>query len=897
MSDARPDPDRLLAALDRARPGSRGRLKVFLGAAAGVGKTVAMLRAARLAVAEGRDVVVGVVETHGRAETAAEIGALEVLPRRVSTRAGALPDLDLDAVLARRPEVVVVDELAHSVAPGGRHAKRWQEVSELVDAGVEVWTAMNIQHLESHNDVVERLTGVRVGETVPDHVLDGADEIEVIDLTPEDLRARLEAGRVYRPEQARRALDGFFRRGNLLALRQLALRHAASRVGEQVDDYRDRELMGRVWAAAERLLVAVGPSPLSARLVRVASRMARALDVPWHAVTVEPLHGGRPEAQARALGHLRLAEQLGAETASLTAAGVAEALVGYARQINATLIVLGAPARRSWRERLRESPLDGVIRLATDVEVHVVPTDAGAAAGAGAPVASRARRLRVRLADLGLAAAPVALASGLAGWLAPWLSESDVIMVYLAAVIVASFRLSRVASLLSAVLAVLAFNFFFTAPRFTLFVNDSAYWLTFLIVGGVGLLVASLAARAREQAQVVAAREGEARELYRLARRLGVAETPEAVAEVAADQLHRLLGADVVVLLPAAGGLARVAARGVVPDGDVDRACAEWVAQRGEPAGPGTATLVGAELCYLPLLRGERVVGVIGVRPRDGVGQPEQRHLIATVAALVSELLDRLRVEADATAARVSAETERVRSTLLSSVSHDLRTPLAAITGAATTLLDRSDHLDAATRAELLTRVAEEARRLARLLDGVLHMTRLDSGSITPALEWEIPAEIAGTAAARVAPHAAGRALRIDAPAAPFLARLDAVLVEQLLVNYLDNALVHGEGPIDLTVREAGGEVVFEVADRGPGLPAGDPARLFQKFVRGDSRRRPGAGLGLAICKAIAGVHGGAVWAAPRAGGGAVFGARFPRGDGGEAPRVESILGDPVEVS
>lgn len=890
MSDDRPDPDRLLAALDRARPPSRGRLKVFLGAAAGVGKTVAMLRAARLAVAAGRDVVVGVVETHGRAETAAEIADLEVLPRRAATRAGALPDLDLDAVLARRPEVVVVDELAHTVAPGGRHAKRWQEVVELVDAGVEVWTAMNIQHLESHNDVVERLTGVRVGETVPDHVLDAADEIEVIDLTPEDLRARLEAGRIYAPEQARRALGGFFRRGNLLALRQLALRRTASRVGEQLDDFRDRELMARVWAAAERLLVAVGPSPLSARLVRVASRMARALDVPWHAVTVEPLHGGRPEARARALDHLRLAEQLGAETATLTAAGVAEAFVGYARQINATLIVLGAPARRTWRERLRESPLDGVIRLATDVEVHVVPTDAGPPERA-APARAAPARPPIRPADLALAAAPVALASGLAWWLQPWLSESDVIMVHLAAVIVAAFRLSRVASVLAAVLAVLAFNFFFTAPRFTLLVNDSAYWLTFLIVGAVGLLVATLAARAREQARVVAAREGEARELYRLARRLAVAETPAAVAEVAADQLHRLLGADVVVLLPAPAGLTRVAARGVVPDGDVDRAGAEWVAERGEPAGPGTATLVGAELGYHPLLRGESVVGVIGVRPRAGVHQPEQRHLLATVAAIVSERLDRLRMEADATAARVSAETERVRSTLLSSVSHDLRTPLAAITGAATTLLDRRDHLDAPTRTELLTRVAEESHRLARLLDGVLHMTRLDSGSITPALDWEIPAEIAGTAVARVAPHAAGRALRIHAPQAPFLARLDAVLIEQLLVNYLDNALLHGDGPIELDVRPDAGEVVFEVTDRGPGLPPGDPDRLFDKFVRGDTKRRPGAGLGLAICKAIAAIHGGRVWARARDGGGATFGAALPRGDTGELPGLHAILG------
>ena len=753
MTDDRPDPDRLLEALARARPAGSGRLKVFLGAAAGVGKTVAMLRAARLAATAGRDVVVGIIETHGRAETAAEIRDLEILPRRPASHPGALPELDLDAVLARRPDVVIVDELAHTVAPGGRHAKRWQDVIELVDAGIEVWTALNIQHLESQNDVVERLTGVRVTETVPDSVLDRADEIEIIDLTPEDLQARLQAGRIYAPDQARRALAGFFRRGNLLALRQLALRQAATRVGDQIDDFRDREAMPRVWAAAERLLVAVGPSPLSARRVRIAARMARSLDVPWHAVTVEPLRGGSPLARDRALTHLRLAEQLGAETASLTAPDVAEALVGYARRINATMIVLGAPTRRTLWQRLRGSPLDGVIRLATDIEVHVVTADPDTVTPP-TPSTPRSRRPAIKLTDLALAALPVALATTLALALRPSLSESDVVLIHLAAVILASFRLTRPASLLSALLAVLAFNFFFTEPRFTLHVNDSAYWLTFVIIGAVGLLVATLATRARHQAHVVAERESEARELYRLARRLATADTPEAVAEVAADQLHRLLATDVVVLRPTPDGLVRAAARGSMPDAELDRVAAEWTATHAQPAGPGTATLAGATLRYHPLLRADRVTGVLGLRPQT-THQPDP--LIETVITIVSESLDRLRNEADATTARVTMETERIRSTLLSSVSHDLRTPLATITGAATTLLDRTDHLDPPTRTELLTRIAEEAHRLERLLDGVLNMTRLDTGTLTPALDWEIPAEIAGTAAARIAPLAAGR--------------------------------------------------------------------------------------------------------------------------------------------
>jgi two-component system sensor histidine kinase KdpD len=897
MSDERPDPDRLLRALRREAGKPAGRLKVFLGAAAGVGKTFAMLDAAREARAAGRDVVVGVVVTHGREETVARLRGVECVPLRPSEREGVPPELDVDAVLARRPDVVIVDELAHTNAPGGRHPKRWQDVRELVEGGLEVWTAVNVQHLESVNDVVARITGVDVRETVPDRLLDEADEVEVIDLTPEDLIARMEAGKVYAPDQARRALSGFFKAGNLTALRQLALRRAAHRVGQQLDSLREREAVTKVWAAAERLLVAVGPSPLSGRLVRAASRMARSLDVPWHAVSVHPMRGADQAQQAASLQHLRLAEQLGAETAVVTSDQIAVALLDYARSVNATMLVLGAPTRRSWRERLFGSLLDAVIRRADGLEVHVIASEAQA--GVARPVAAGPKQRRRELLhplDVGLACLTAATATAVGWALRPHISESDVIMLYVAAVTVAAFRVRLAAGLVSALFSALAFNFFFTEPLFTFLVDDSRYLLTFVLIGGVGALVATLAARLKEHARAVGTREAQAQELFRLTRRLAACKTEHDVAEVAADQIHRLFAIPSCVLLPADGELRLVARRGVMDQDEVEQVTARWCADHGVPAGRGTATLPGSAGRYLPLGHEREVHGVLGVRPSDErrLDQPDQQHMLETVVTLVGEFLDRVRLESRAAQSRLQAETEKVRSTLLSSVSHDLRTPLATLTGAATTLLDPQAQLSAQTRYELLARIASEARRLERLLENVLHMTRLDGAAIRPNLEWEIPDEIVAAAVARVAPLTGGRAVRVRGLEGPLLARIDPVLIEQLVTNLLENALVHapGDTPIDVQVRAPDDTIVLEVADRGPGLGALDPERVFDKFVRGPGPSSNGVGLGLAICKAIAQVHGGRVWVRARDGGGAVFGATLPRGgpDGERAPSFEEDL-------
>lgn len=897
MADERPDPDRLLAALRREAEQPPGKLKVFLGAAAGVGKTVAMLEAAREALDAGREVLIGVVETHGRAETQARLEGVLAVPLRASERPGVPAELDLDAVLACQPEVVIIDELAHTNAPGSRHTKRWQDVIELVGHGIEVWTAMNIQHLESLNDVVARLTGVDVHETVPDHVLDRAAEIEIVDLTPEDLVARLEAGKVYAPDQARRALGGFFKLGNLIALRQLALRRAAMRVGEQLDTLRDRDANPKVWAAAERLLVAVGPSPLSGRLVRVASRMARSLDVPWHAVTIRLVRPSSPRSTQLALEHLRLAEQLGAETASLTSDDVPGALVEYARRINATMLVLGAPTRRTWREWASGTLLDHVIQRATDIEVHVVAAEAavGSPPKRDAPSAAEPTSWELpRAKDVGVAALTAAVATGAAALVRPFVSESDIIMLYVAAVTVAAFRVRLVAGLTSALLSALAFNFFFTEPRFTLYVHDSRYWLTFLMIGGVGGLVSTLAARLREHAAAVREREAQSQELFLLTRQLAGCRSITEVAEVSVEQVHRLFGLPVSVLLPSEDGLALAAQRGVMSNDDVERVTARWAAEHGVPAGAGTGTLSGATGRYLPLGLEGRNRGVVAIRPTPAsrLADPDRGHLLDTVVTLIREFLERLDLESRAEASRLQVETERIRSTLLSSVSHDLRTPLATITGAATTLLDKQALLRDETREALLTRIASEALRLQRLLENVLNMTRLDGGTLQPSLDWEIPDEIVASAIARTTPLAHGRVIRPRWVHPPVLARLDAVLVEQLVANFIENALIHapGDSPVEVTTYESAGDVVIEVADRGPSELGPSPERLFEKFVRGSTSS--GAGLGLAICKAIAQVHGGRVWAHPREGGGAVFGAAFPRGGPlrEQAPAFEDVL-------
>ncbi|HEY6106321.1 MAG TPA: sensor histidine kinase KdpD [Anaeromyxobacteraceae bacterium] len=875
----RPDPDALLRRLqEEERQARRGRLKIFFGFAPGVGKTYRMLQVARELVTQRHDVVVGAVETHGRYDTASLVLGLELLPRRtLPYRGRVLEEFDLDAALARRPALLLLDEMAHTNAPGSRHAKRWQDAMELLEAGIDVHTTLNVQHIESLNDVVEQITHVQVRETVPDSVLERADEIELVDIAPEELLQRLRDGKVYLPEQAARAVQHFFQRGNLLALRELALRRMADRVDADVQAYREEQGVQTTWATAERILVCVGPSPGAARLVRAAARMAAGLRAAWVAATVEQT-GKAPlgdEDRERLDGHLRLADALGAETARLSGPSVAGALLAFARKHNVTRIVIGKPGRSRWREILRGSVLDEVVRGSGDIDLHVISGEEDAereprAPGEPAPPAAWPYAWSALL---------VAATTGLAAVASSVLGVPDPQMLYLVAVMVAAIWFGRGPSILAAALSVAAYDFFFVPPPYTFAVADARYVLTFAMMFGVGIVVSSLALRLRRAEQAAVLREERTAALHTLGRELGSALHLEAVAAVSAGRGAVTFDTPVAVLIPDEQGLA---VRAVSPSGfalgAAELAVARWTLEHGRLAGSGTDTLPGSAVTCVPLRLGSQTLGVLAVRPRaPGPLTTEQRDVLAAFARQVAFALERVRLAEQARQAALRARTEELRSSLLSSVSHDLRTPIAAITGAATTLRSEAG-LDERVRRDLLEAVCEEAERLERLVGNLLDMTRLESGTVSPKREWVPLEEIVGTALGRVEKLLGRRNVATTIPAGFPLLSVDPVLLEQLLVNLLENAARYAgaEAGIEIRAEQEGGSLVIEVADRGPGISPGDEERIFERFQRGEHAGVAGAGLGLAIARAIAQVHGGRLTAANRPGGGAVFRLTLP---------------------
>jgi two-component system sensor histidine kinase KdpD len=894
MSEARPDPDALLARVgeEGVRRG-RGTLKVFLGAAAGVGKTYAMLEAARVHRASGRDVVVGYVEPHGRKETEALLEGLEQLPARVVEYHGArLRELDLDAALGRRPGLLLVDELAHTNAPGSRHAKRWQDVGELVEAGIDVYTTVNIQHLESLNDIVARITGIVVRETVPDSVLEGADEVELVDLPPEGLLERLREGKVYVPEQAERAVRKFFRKGNLMALRELALRLTTARVDAEMEAYRRQHAIPGTWPVSERIVVAVSPSPLAARVVRTARRMAAAMRAEWVVAYVE-----RPGAPASAADRdqvvqtLRLAESLGAETATLAGHDLAEELVRYARSRNASKIVVGKTGQSRWREAVRGSVVGDLVRRSGDIDIYVI-TGEGEEVRPADPVPSD-RPWPWR--EVGRAVAAVAMATGVAWAMFPFFQLSSLVMVYLLAVVLVAVRGSRWPSMLAALLGVAAFDVLFVPPYLSFTVSDTEYLLTFVVMLVVALVVSTLTVRVRQHADRAGHRAARTAALYALSRDLARAEGVEPVMAGAVRHVAEVFRGAVAILTPAGEGALAVGAGGLegLEAEPEERAVAQWVFEHGQPAGLGSPTLPGARALYLPLRGARGTVGVLAVRPATAPAtyEPDQRHLLDAFADQTALALERARLADEAQRATVHAETERLRSALLSAVSHDLRTPLATITGATSSLLDSRHPLDAGTRQELLAVAHEEAERLNRLVTNLFDMTRLEAGAIQVRKEWHPLEEIVGAALTRLETRLADRPVATRLPADLPLVPMDGVLIEGVLVNLLENALRHTPPgtPIDIEARVEGPWLVVEVADRGPGLAPGDESRVFERFYRG-GREAPegGVGLGLTVCRGIVEAHGGAIAAANRPGGGAAFRFTLPRGE-----RPPSVPPDP----
>jgi two-component system, OmpR family, sensor histidine kinase KdpD len=879
VSERRPDPEALLRRISAGEPRTRGRLKVFFGASPGVGKTYAMLEAARARRKEGVDVVIGWVETHGRAETAALAEGLErVPPRDVEHRGVTLHELDLDAALARKPRLLLLDELPHSNAPGSRHAKRWQDAEELLDAGIDVYTTLNVQHVESLNDLVNRVTGVAVRETVPDRILDAAEELEFVDLPPEELLKRMAEGKVYLPDAAARAARHFFRRGNLLALRELALRRTAEHVDADVQDYRRDHEIESTWPVAERILVCVRPNPDSDRLVRAARRMAARLKAEWIVAYVEsPAQPPLTEGERKALAStIKLAEDLGAETLTLSGQTVSDALLGFARKRNVSRLVIGRPLHSRWHERLKGSLLDEIVRGSGGIEVMVIP--GGKKEEGGGPRLSARRAGPPFAYPVGIG---VVVLCTLVCWaMFRWFDKSNLIMVYLVGVALVATWYGRRVSVLTAVLSVAAFDFFFVPPYLTFAVSDTQYIVTFIVMLLVGLLISTLASRVKAQAEAARGRAARTQILYATSRDLAAAKTVEEVVQAVSRHVSEIMQGPAEILLPGAEG--RLPPAADEPAGDPrEIAVAQWVLDHGRPAGLGTDTLPAAAALYVPLQGSQSVVGVLGVRPHESMLPltPDQLDLVETLARQAASGLERVRLAS-------AMETERLRNTLLSSVSHDLRTPLAAITGAASTLLQTAS-LDPAAERALKESIYDEAERLGRLVTNLLDMSRLESGSLHLDREWHSVEELVGAALARLDKVRKGRAVEVKVPPDLPLVPVDGVLVEQLLVNLFDNAFKYSEpgSPVRVSAEAADRTVTVEVADGGPGVPAGEEEHIFEKFHRGSTDHK-GFGLGLSISRAIAGAHGGRIWAEARPPRGIAFRFTLPLGDR-PAPAVE----------
>jgi two-component system sensor histidine kinase KdpD len=881
----RPDPDALLRKVQEEEAlATRARLKVFFGAAPGVGKTFAMLNEAHERKAMGMDVVVGVVETQGRPETMAKVEGLERLPPKELPYHGKFyPEFDLAAALHRHPQLILMDELAHTNMKGSLHEKRWQDVMELLDAGIDVYTTINVQHMESLRDVVAQITGVIVRENVPDTVLERADEVELVDLPPEDLLQRLREGKVYVPDQARHAIDRFFRKGNLLALRELALRQTAQSVDAQMRRYMASEGIQKTWAAGERLLVCVGPSELSTRLVRATRRLAATLGAPWIALYVEtPRHLRYGEAdQARIEANLRLAEQLGGQTEVIEGSiAIGPDILAYAKLHNITKIVVGKPTLPRWRELFRGSLVDELVRDSGDIDVFVITGDHGKEA-ARPPLKPRPSSPWHHFVFAVLA---VAAASGISAMLFQRSELADIVMMYVLAIVLVAARSGRGPSLVASLLSVAVFDFLFVPPYYTFAVTDFRHVGTFAVLLLTGWTIGTLTERIRQQARLARLREQRTAGLLRLSKELaeskGSADLVESVLRNVTAQFHTAA----IVLLPGDQGRLETLRKDIpFVLSDTERGVAQWVFDHGEAAGRGTSTLPGSKATYLPLKATGGVVGVLGVLP-EGEAQwtePDQRRLLEAFAHQAAMAMERWNLAEQNEEARRRMDQEQLRSVLLSSVSHDLRTPLGSITGAASALLAGGD-LPESTRKELLQSIQDESHRLHRLVTNLLDITRFESGAVKLVKEWMPIEEVVGAALNRMEEALKGHPIEVDlSPTLPLVA-VDAVLLEQLIVNLLDNAAKHTpEGvPVEIKGWSVGNQLTLMVADRGPGLTAGEEDRIFEKLVRGARHGgHPGSGLGLAICRAIAEAHGGRITASNRAQGGAQFLLVLPLGD------------------
>lgn len=874
--EQRPSPEALLEAARREESAS-GKLKIFVGAAPGVGKTYEMLQSAHAKRKAGIDVVVGFVETHGRAETEALVRGLEVVPRkRLDYRGQTVEEMDLDAVIERRPKIALVDELAHTNAAGSRHPKRYLDVEELLSHGIDVYTAVNIQHIESLNDVVAQITHVRVRETVPDSIFDRADAIELIDLTPDDLIQRLREGKVYVPKQAERALEHYFSPGNLTALRELALRRTAERVDEQLLTHMQANAIPGPWAAGERILVCVSEDPRAAGLVRYTKRLADRLHAPFTAVSIETRRSLQlsDEERDRLADTLRLAESLGGEALTIPAVGrrIADDLMNFAQGNNVTQIVIGKSTRSRWFEMTRGSVVHDLVRRAGNISVHVIPGDELS----GDPAAKTSVQTAARsepfdplpyLKALGI----VLVGLGAAELIQPRFGIENVDLVLLTAVVAVAVRYGLWPSLLATVAASLSYNFFFLPPIYTFTITDPTNVAAFVLFMVVAMIVSNVAARVRTQADTAIGRIRTTEQLYAFSRKLAGTATLDDVLWATAYQIALMLKVRVVLLLPEDGLL--TVKSGYPPEDQLDQAdlaAANWAWSNDRPAGRGSDTLPGAKRLFLPMRTGRGAIGVIGI-DNDRTGPlltPDQRRLLDALVDQGALAIERVLLVEDMDRVKRTVESERLRAALLTSISHDLKTPLASVLGAASTMRDLAGALSDTEKRDLLATVIDESERLNRFIANLLDMTKLESGAIVPNTALHDLGEIVGSALRRAAKiliaHKVELVLAADLP----MLQLDAVLFEQVLFNLLDNAAKYSlpDTTISIRSRRERDQVVLEVADEGAGIPPDELESVFDKFYRAQKgdHVRPGTGLGLAISRGFVEAMHGTISAANR---------------------------------
>ncbi|MFA6178466.1 MAG: DUF4118 domain-containing protein [Candidatus Methylopumilus sp.] len=924
----RPNPDELLEKIQKdSEKEQRGKLKIFFGACAGVGKTFAMLAAAHMLRAQGLDVLVGVVETHGRDGTVKQLAGLDCLPPKVMQyRDRELTEFDIDAALARKPALILMDELAHSNVEGSRHPKRWQDVEELLAAGIDVYTTLNVQHLESLNDVVGQITGIRVMETLPDKVFDMADEVTLVDLSPEELLRRLQDGQVYRPHQAEQAGKNFFRKGNLIALREMALRRTADRVDVQMREYRADQSIQQVWQARERILLCVGPGAGAEQLVRVAARLAASMKADWLAVYVEtPALQRLSDAERDTiLKTLRLAHELGAETATLSGTSIGKVLLGYAHSRNASRVVVGKPGHSFLYRLFRPSVVDELTAVAADVDIHIVTRAQEASAEAQPPRRGNFPSIPADAdyrAYLWATAACIA-SSLIAAVIAPFFELVNVVMLYLLAVILISAKFGRWPGIFSSFLSVGVFDFFFVPPKLSFTVSDTQYLLTFAVMLIVALVISNLTSSLRYQAVIATLRERRSRSLYDLGKELASALTASHIVEISVHHLSGIFQSKIAVLLPDSQDKIREQATdlytGVAMGKDMaldlgialDIGIAQWVYDHQEEAGLGTYTLPSSPALYLPLKAPMRTRGVLVICPQGADSKyppgmavsenrsleaqrmiflPEQRQLLDTFATQIALAIERVHYVEVAQDALISMESERLRNSLLSAISHDLRTPLTTILGIASSLKEQDTEQDNVHK-DLVEALHEQAFRMNSLVTNLLDMARLQSGKVMLNKQWYVLDEVVGTALRAMQPQLKRHRVEVHLPAELPLLQFDAVLIERVLCNLLDNATKYApaDSLINISAQVHAHEVLVTVSDNGPGLPPGMETQVFDKFTRGEKESaKPGVGLGLSICQAIIQAHDGRIWASNHSPHGAMFVFSLPIGVQPTLPSLE----------